>query len=324
MTERMRAYIDPFVASDTGQRPDVTVSISCDPRAVDISRQLLNTRPPSACRTAHPGNRYLVWIVDDHEVLLPEWTDDHVVDTAPGTITITGADFNVAATIGTRVIRQLVMRGIENRGGASLHAGCVVVGADGVLVGGKAGSGKTTMLTALLERHAAPVSGDRTMVIADSSGWRAVAVPLAWRFTPEGLSGSRLLGQAWPGMTPARGRVLVEGKAELTPDEVGQVFGRAPVSDAPVHRIVVVERSPEPPPDVVDGWYLRRHMDFGRGDTLGEDWLNLFPHNGNHARPSENLWWTRLGSSVPVMALTWTDPQQLPHLALSIHKWINS
>ncbi|MEV5835081.1 hypothetical protein [Nocardia sp. NPDC052112] len=255
-------------------------------------------------------------------ILLPEWTYDHVVDTGPGTIAVTAVDDDTAARIGTRVVRQLIMRRIESRGGIGLHAGTVAINGDGVLVGGQAGAGKTAMLTALLEHGAAPVSGDRTMVMTHSESWLAVGVPMAWRITAEGMARSLPLAQAWRDLTPARGRNLVEGKVELTPLEVAEIFGTRPAAHAAVGRIVVMQRSPEPPPRVVDGPFLCRHMDFGRGDSLGGDWLNLFPHAVSHT--AQHDWWSRLAAAMPVLALTWTDPAQLPSLADRIRRWIRS
>lgn len=325
VADRMRTYLAPFVIARTVRQPDVTVTIGCDSHAIDVARRLFTARQPISCRTAHPGNRYLVWTVDDHEILLPEWTYDHMIDTVPGSIAVTGDDCDIAAKIGTRVIRQLLMRGIENRcDGVDVHAGSVLAGDAGVLIGGKPGSGKTTMLTTLLERHAAPIAGDRTMVTPNGQSWQATAVPLAWRFTPQGLAGSRPLAQALPRMTPARGPALVDGKVELTPEEVGQVFGRAPAPSAAIGHIVVVARTAEPAPALIDGWHLRRHLDFGREDALATDWLNLFPHNDEQSRANESHWWAALASSVPVLALTWTDPAQLPELADTIWTWINS
>lgn len=131
-------------------------------------------------------------------------TPNHVITVKGNRVLVTAELRQVAATIGVRIVRQLIMRGGEARGGQAVHAGAVDINGDGVLVGGHPGAGKTSVMTRLVEDHGARyIANDRTVLIpADTDSWCAVGVPLAWRFTPESINGSPRLADALASRKP--------------------------------------------------------------------------------------------------------------------------
>ena len=216
------------------------------------------------------------------------------------------------------------MRGGEVRAGQCVHAGAVDLDGHGVLIGGHPGAGKTTVLTRLIEACGArPVANDRAVLVpAADQRWKAIGVPLAWRFTPEGISGSLRLATALTEFEPARGRHLIDGKLELTPWEVSKLLGQPTQPMTTVDRIIILTRSPSAPTTEPDAGFIREHLDFGAEDFFAGDWLNLRPslsRNTARATTYGDLW-SRLAGTVPVLTLAWTDPSELPHVAAAVRQ----
>ncbi|GAA0538588.1 hypothetical protein GCM10011581_05640 [Saccharopolyspora subtropica] len=321
--EAMRHYVSPFLVPTLDGEPDITVSISCDSAAVADARRSLADQPATALRTSHPDQRYRAWITEGHEVLLPEYAPDHVITATPDLLVIAAEQPRVAASIGTRVVRQLLMRGGEIQAGRCVHAAAVDIDGHGVLIGGHPGSGKTTVLTHLIEDHGAhPVANDRAVLIPRRGRqWHAIGVPLAWRFTPEGIGGSPTLANALTDFEPVRGRHLVDGKIELTPWEVSRLVGRPTLPITEIQRIVILTRSPSTPVMNPDSGFVQQHLDFSVEDFFAEDWLNLRPLLARNAEVSarDSEFWLRLAETMPVLALAWTDPSELPDVAAAAY-----
>ncbi|MFD6792551.1 MULTISPECIES: hypothetical protein [Prauserella salsuginis group] len=322
----MRHYVSPFlVSAGIHERPHLTVSVERDAATVAQVRQSLADLPPTTVRTSHPEQRYRIWIIEDREILLPEHAADHVIIRTPGIVAVAAERARVAATIGIRVVRQLVMRGGEVRGGRCVHAAAVDLDGRGVLIAGHPGSGKTTVLTHLIEDHGArPVSNDRTALIPTDTGrWHAIGVPLAARFTPEGIGGSPTLKAALNRFEPSRGRHLVDGKIELTPWELATLFNRTSELETEVAQLVILTRSAQVSAGERDGDFVRHHLDFGTKDFFADDWLNLRSHlSGALPEPQSGArdLWERLAETVPVLPLAWTDPAELPRIAAMAYR----
>lgn len=320
--EDMYHYVYPYLVPSLGQ-PDVVLAVGCDVNAVADARHALAARKPTATRASHSEQRYHVWATDDQQVLLPDRSPDHVITATGDHLFLTAEQPHVAATIGTRVVRQLIMRGGETREGRCVHAGVVDLDGDGVLIGGHAGAGKTSILMHLIERHGArPVANDRTVLVpADGGSWRAVGVPFAWRFTPEGIGGSPALNALLADREPSRGRGLVDGKVELTPWEVSSSLDQPTLPAAHVARIVILIRSADGLPERPDALFVRRQLDFGAADFFADDWLGIRPHlGGDRDQPSvgSDALWGELATTVSVRVLSWTDPAELPAIAAAV------
>lgn len=299
---------------------DVALTLGYD-RVARALRSVSDTSP-SEVRTSHPDQPYQVWATDDCEVLIPEREPDHVITVRGHHITVSTEREHVAATIGVRVVRQLIMRGGEAHGGRAVHAGAVAVNGHGVLVGGQPGAGKTSVLTRLVEDHGATaLSNDRTVLFPDdATTWRAVGVPLAWRFTPEGIGGSPRLTETLERRTPRRGRGLIDGKVELTPLEISQILTSPTTSTIPITRVVVLMRSPdEQPPATPDARFLRHHLDFGAADFFAHDWLSIRPSlpKTTVAQVDPEPWWAKL-AGLPTQVVTWNDPAELVRVAAAV------
>lgn len=320
--ETMAHYLSAYQVSAVN-RPDFELALSDDADAVVSIRDSLASMRPDAIRVSHPEQRYRVWTTDSqHEVLLPERTPDHVITTTRNRYAVTADRERTAATIGVRIIRQLIMRGGEAHDGRAVHAGAVDMNGDGVLVGGHPGAGKTSVLTRLVEDHRArAVANDRTVLAPSGDrSWRATGVPLAWRFTPEGVNGSPRLAEGARRRYSERGNGLMDGKMELTPLEVSRMLGSPTVATTRVTRVVVLVRLPDDTPGIPDAAFLQRRLDFGVADFFAEDWLGIRSRIGapTTGHVNSSAWWGKVAATLPVEVLTWTSPTELSRVAAAV------
>lgn len=315
----MAHYLSAYQKSEV-DKPVIEVAVKGDATSVANTVGSLTDRRPDAIRRSHLDQRYRVWTTSPrNEVLLPERTPNHVIRTSGNRISVTADQESIGATIAVRIVRQVIMRAGESRHGRAVHAGVVEINGRGVLVGGRSGAGKTSVLTRLVEHHGAhPIANDRTMLIPSQAGpWLAAGVPLAWRFTPEGLDGSSRLANGLRNRGSVRGRDLVDGKAEFTPLEISQIFNRTAVPATHVDRIIVLVNLLDDVPGTPDTAFLRNRLDFGRSDFFAEDWLGI---RNRLSAPDERCtslhsWWGRVAATVPVGVLTWTSPTELSRVA---------
>ncbi|WP_130468333.1 hypothetical protein [Actinopolyspora sp. H202] len=274
---------------------------------------------PHQEQASHPEQRYCLWTEPGHKLLIPRGDESHVIEINNRHIDITAETHEVAATIAIRVVRQLMMRGGEARGGHVAHAGAVQLHGETILIGGHAGAGKTTVLTHLVEHHdARPLANDRTVLVPQGVGeWAVTGIPLAWRITPQGMRDSLALSAVNLSRL-SRGAAQVNGKIELTPSEIDNVMGCSTVSSAPLARIVLLRRSHECV-SVPDSTTLASQLDLGKDDPFAHDWLELRPQLGHGVYgASHRCIWHHLRAEVPTRSLSWKDPAELRELATAI------
>lgn len=345
--DKLGHYLDPYRRhpanpSDPGQPLErgatMTLTVAVDPVAVKTRHRAIADQPPDAVRASHPEQWYLVWSLRDGEILNPfsstsgqsqrPRSPSHIINVQAGNVTLIADTVSTAATVANRIARQALIRSAEVRGGMSVHAATVEIDGHGVLLAGHPGAGKTSTFTNLIEHHGArPISNDRTLIIPTDGGsrYRAVGVPLAARYTPEGIVGSPILSSAWSRIEPARGRSKVDGKVEMTPRELAAAFGRATVPAVDVTHLAILTRtaaqdsSVPPHLDQPDTAFVRDHLGFGDADVFAEDWLGLTPHLTS-SLPAETLvrpddLWAHLANTVPIQVLSWSIPADLPRLA---------
>lgn len=318
--------IDHYLSSFKTQEldhVDIELTLNDDAAAVAASRPALASLPSAGFRSSHPDHRYQVWAIDNQWFFMPERAPDHLIMVKKNDISVIAERQQVAAAVGVRIVRQLIMRAGEVRDGQAVHAGAVTLNGQGILIGGHPGAGKTSILTHLVgDHHALPVANDRTVLIPARDGtWHAVGVPLAWRFTPEGIGGSPRLSDGLASRNPTRGRGLVDGKLEFTPLEVSQTLRSPMVGSTRVERIVVLTRQPGGVPSArPNTTFVRQHLDFGATDFFAEDWLGIKPQLGEPTPRSRDTdaWWAALATSVPVQVLSWSDPIELPQIAATV------
>ncbi|SFB64753.1 hypothetical protein SAMN05216266_1476 [Amycolatopsis marina] len=318
----LRHYLSAYETPDL-HRCDIDLTINTEETAVTEARKTLTRLSPSQVRTSHPNQRYHIWTTDGQQILTPERANDHVITVQGNHISLVAHQHQIAATVGVRIVRQLIMRAGETRHGQSVHAGAAILDTDGVLIAGHAGAGKTSVLTRLIEDHGArPVANDRTVLTpGDNVTWSAVGVPLAWRFTPQGIDGSTALTHALTIRDLSRGRDLVDGKIELTPLEISQALAVPAAAAAPITRLIILTRTANKQPPAPDHRFIRDHLDFGADDFFTDDWLGvrpLFPSLTAQPPLDADAWWARLATTVPVQVISWTDPTELGRVAATI------
>ncbi|MBC7303276.1 MAG: hypothetical protein H5T78_20300 [Nocardia sp.] len=314
---RVRDGIDHYLRAQRRPLcpPDTTVTVRVDPPEVPHRRNEAHTGHQLGERTAFTGDIYQAFLTD--RITLVPSSPGHVVDLGDNTITVHAANTGIGIRIAVRVLRQITMRAAEDAGARALHAGAVVVDGRAVLVGGRAGAGKTTMLLQLIKLGAAPMASDRTMVTSENTHLHGTAVPHAWRITPQGLESATELHQIW--QCPQRGQRLADGKAELTPVEIADAYDRPLHSASPVSALVLVDRTILAPA-ISHSAGLRPHLDFGNDDPFAEDWLTQ--RRTATRTTADSPWWNQLTTDLPTLRIRWTHPQELALAAAAADTWI--
>ena len=187
----------PFtpLAGSPGGEPDVTVRIGATPAALPapVDKGVLWEAAPGAFLIEAPGcARFL--ITGGHDVLVEPRG---------------GSDHDVSAWLTTLVFITV----LQQRGVTVFHASAVETGAGTVLFAGRSGSGKSSLLAALVERGYAMLADDTAGVVLDSNG-RPVALPAFPRLK---LWADALDALAW--RERARGKVHEEMEKYLVPVE---------------------------------------------------------------------------------------------------------
>ena len=220
--------------------PDVTIRIGTTPEALPApveSHGPWETAPGAYLRNVRDGARFLV--TGGRDILVePRGGSDHVVG-----LFLTGPVFAAL---------------LQQRGVALLHAGAIETGAGAVLFAGDQGSGKSSLLAALVERGYAMLADGVTGVVPDAGGG-AVALSAFPRMK---LWADTLDALAW--QERARGRVLEGWEKYLVPVER---FRTTPLAVRAVcvlgsHQRERIEVRTAPPADAF-GW-LCRHTYRGR------------------------------------------------------------
>ena len=196
---RVRSPVAPVsftpLAGSPGGEPDVTVRIGATPDALPapVDKGVLCEVAPGACLIEASGvARFL--ITGGRDVLVEPRG---------------GSDHDVGAWLATLVFIAV----LQQRGVIAFHAGVVETGAGAVLFAGRSGSGKSSLLAALVERGYAVLADDVAGVVLDSNG-RPVALPVFPRLK---LWADALDALAWRGR--AQGKVCEEMEKYLVPVE---------------------------------------------------------------------------------------------------------
>ena len=267
----------PFFTSLPGlphREPDVTIRIGAAPASLPApaDRRGLWESAPGAFLLDVPGvARYRV--TDGRDVLVePRGGGDREVG-----VFLTGPVFAAL---------------LQQRGVVTFHAGAVGTGAGAVLFAGRPGSGKSSLIAALVERGYAMLADDVTGVVLDGDGCPA-ALPA---FPCLRLWTNVLDELAWPGQP--LGRVRPELEKHLAPVER---FHAAPLAVRAVCRLtfgngdgIEIETLPAAG---AWGWLLKSTY---RGKFL----------HGLGQLPTQFRTVTELARCVPVMRATW--PLRLP------------
>ena len=262
----------PFFAPRSGlphREPDVTIRIGAAPASLPApaDRHGLWESAPGTFLLDVPGvARYLV-------------TDGRGILVEPHG----GSDREVGVFLTGPVFAAL----LQQRGVVTFHAGAVGIGAGAVLFAGRPGTGKSSLIAALVERGYAMLADDVTGVVLDGDGC-PVALPA---FPCLRLWANVLDELAWPGQP--LGRVRPELEKHLAPVER---FHPAPLAVRAVCRLtsrhedgIGIETLPAAG---AWGWLLRSTY---RGKFL----------HGLGQLPTQFRILTGLARRVPVMHVSW-------------------
>ena len=267
----------PFFTSLPGlphREPDVTIRIGAAPASLPApaDRHGLWESAPGAFLLDVPGvARYRV--TDGRDVLVEPRG---------------GGDHEVGVFLAGPVFAAL----LQQRGVVTFHAGAVGIGAGAVLFAGRPGTGKSSLIAALVERGYAMLADDVTGVVLDGDGCPA-ALPA---FPCLRLWTNVLDELAWPGQT--LGRVRPELEKYLAPVER---FHAAPLAVRAVCRLTLGNG---------DGIEIETLPAAGAwGWLLKSTYRGKFLH-GLGQLPTQFRTVTELARCVPVMRATW--PLRLP------------
>ena len=267
--------------------PDVTIRIGATPEALPApveSRGLWEAAPGAFLRNVRGVARFMV--TGGRDVLVePCGGGDHVIG-----LFLTGSVFAVL---------------LQQRGKATLHAGAIETGAGAVLFAGDKGSGKSSLLAALIERGYAMLADDVTGVVPDAGGG-AVALSA---FPCMKLWADTLDELAW--QERARGRVQEGQEKYLVPVER---FRTTPLAVRAVcvlgsHRREGIEIGAVPPADAF-GWLCRHTY---RGKYL----------RGLGQQPAHFRTVAAMARRVPIVGVRRpASPFRLDTLADRIEEWL--
>lgn len=153
----------------------------------DRYRQLLPTGTPSEVETAFGNDVYAVWPASGTRWLrptapFPPWVrDDHLFglrDDETEIVTHSGTVSPCAFLM--NVVREVLLRVLEDHGGVLFHAACVSTAGMSALIVGEKAAGKTTTLSALVAGGTMSfAANDRTFVTSGPP--RTIGVPIALR-----------------------------------------------------------------------------------------------------------------------------------------------
>lgn len=271
---------------------------------------------------SHPELAYRCVDTVEERTVLPAHGPRHVIRVSGEVpqlcVRVAAIEVPVLVRVARRVVRALVLRGVEAAGGACVHAGAVCLGTGGLLVGGAPGCGKTSVLTALIETHGAQlVSNDRTAILTDTSDcWMGHGIPLAWRYAPPGLAASPLLAAAARQGTLRRGGGLVGGKVEFTLGKIGKHLHSTPLPATKLTRVLLLDRGSDPAANPPNPEAAVRHLSLDP-EPFADDWLDLRRRIGALVTASVPQ---RLLRALDTTILRWQEPVELAGLARRLAK----
>ncbi|MGH3770425.1 MAG: hypothetical protein ACRDRW_03350 [Pseudonocardiaceae bacterium] len=320
--------IGVYFARGTSARTDrVRLVLTADAARLHRQVEQVTSRPALGSASGHPQTRYRWWSPQpDVRLLIPDTGPAHLIE-ADGsvgvTVTVLAAESATLARTTIRIMRELLIRSIERDGGILGHAAVVVINGRAIVLAGRPGSGKTTVALTLAGCHGAALcAADRCLLLPDAScGWRALAVPLAWRIAPGTVRTlSALAAAVTHRFTAHRGPGLYEGKHEFVTGELAALLNGPATPVAPGAVIVVLDHAPARPaglvpvaPDGRDSAVLATML--RREDALfTTDWLGLpaLPAKTPTATESTGA---ALAATIPIYRGNWASHIELATLA---------
>lgn len=131
-----------------------------------------------------------------------------------------------------RIIREILIRESENSGSILFHASALRIKNNGILIPGKKGAGKSSLMAYLLfNKEAKFINNDRVFLSLKNN---LNYLPLPIRFSVETV---RSFSDSIPFPFSKKRVNESNTKIEITPKELSQVFSRELISEAPLKRI---------------------------------------------------------------------------------------
>jgi hypothetical protein len=247
------ARLADFFSSDmqaTTQVPAWTLFQCEDEQAVTSLNQWAETASPTWDDEPFLGERFLAYtaLLSAEQTLalfhqIPEKTGYWVIRRARQIGILTTAHTRYCSRLLLRVLREILYRSWENRGGIALHAAALQWQEHGVLLVGPHGAGKTTLLLDLLRWQQTAYIGNDHVFIAcppDGQGQPQIlgGLPLVIRCGQEMLA-------AKPYLHSFASAERSEEKREITPRALLQALGCRFQGHAPLRALLFPVFSPQ-------------------------------------------------------------------------------
>lgn len=222
--QTLRDYLSPYIAFApiAGVRAPLRIHCSVDRERLRAILRWFRSSPSSEIRlhgglcgrTARDGSTLRVWNIGDniaYEITVAATTDLHFVCDA----------FSATACLDlARIVRGVLSRAVEQRGGRRIHAAAVGTERGAVLLVGPSGAGKTSfMLAALQSRWASSlIANDKALLVRGTPAPSVLGIPYAISIGPGALA-------SCPALARRRNGRFINGETYYWPRQVAAALG---------------------------------------------------------------------------------------------------
>lgn len=270
----------------------------------------------SRCRhdravSSHISLSYNVYQISQDEIYIPVFTPTHTILKSGKTYILISASMESLLRTSPRVIRQFILRTLEEEGGVMLHASAIIYNDSAYIFVGPSGAGKTTAITYLIEETGAYyLTNDRLIVKRTNQHFGVFSIPLSVRLTPETIQRSNLLSKYTANNKLKREGSDIDKKIELTPREYVSALDTYGYMHSVLNRVFLLTRHPNSKLSVYTTSFdivqdeLRKQLRTPKDKAFPDDWFGL-----RHSDPDDLLKYANLTlesiSLMPTFQVVW-------------------